>query len=1000
MKQLMRISALLLLVFALALSLVACGDDPCVTHVDGNGDSKCDNCGVTVEPGNGNGGDGDGDNCTEHVDGDGDGECDNCGETVDNGGDGDGDNLAPLPLDDASFDDRIVTYNGQPQVNENFRCSYKRYDKKFEYYDQNGNLLSTNTGVVEPGVYTVRVIVSVSGYADNYLEATLTIVEPNTITYTCETLNGVEFPASNPSLYSSADANMALADPSFEGYKFKGWYLNGERIEQILTKEFEGDLVIVAVFQPYLAYPEVYVPGTTEESLRPEQLPELPFIDQLDEDAFLLVDMSKLWSQLDADKNPDETEKDINLNFYNNLKLSEYTPLYTTLTTEGGQTVFEWIDFNDAWDLAKLQEVYGDTVDLSRQNNWAAYDAMFNNRVSFNLNPGDYSKYDTVEFWAYSAAATGRKMGFTFWTDNVDTRTARQEITLDWVGWKKFTFSYDDFNKVGGNMNNLSSLSILASGAVYGSTEAGSLTMQYSADNYFFLSNVYLTNNKSGYNGRMSIAQAEMVRVMENFSSLTYMPMEGLDAMVDTLIDTFDNEGTTLWGQDPTTADGINNIYMNIYMMAMAWNSPELDGYYQDETILETIADALNYMYDNDYFGASVAEAAYLGNVSFDAFAPVCTYLPIIVLTVGDHVEFTHSESWMLPVIALVPGGMGTGHAQANTASIAACAYLAMGDQQNFLANLRQVIHCYTSGSIDGADTVSIMLMRALIGTEFQPSISCANRIFDWYLSNVDGLTFKGTRIADSAYFDMSVLLFPAIKDMFNEEQQALLAQINAIYKKNGQISSSVVSSCPYAEVVEYYNSLDTNPEARESENLCYFAEGVAIFKNEDYYLYINDRNQVYSVNCDEVNELNLGDLFDGMAQNGVLAVAGDGVSVIATADGVTVANGPLCIYDDDLTYSAYVATSDNANANDTDLYGASAPCIVLSEYADGAETFTVHYNGEAGSTLTLYIMEGGSYTLPADTETLSFASAGGIITVEITFPFGSDDVTFTMTRG
>ncbi len=66
---------LLLLCLALAASclvMTACGDDPCVEHVDADKNGKCDNCDASVEE----------EPCTEHTDDDGDFLCDDCGAAV------------------------------------------------------------------------------------------------------------------------------------------------------------------------------------------------------------------------------------------------------------------------------------------------------------------------------------------------------------------------------------------------------------------------------------------------------------------------------------------------------------------------------------------------------------------------------------------------------------------------------------------------------------------------------------------------------------------------------------------------------------------------------------------------------------------------------------------------------------------------------------------------------------------------------------------------------
>ena len=80
---------LLLIVLALAISMLIACDKPCESHVDNDGDEKCDNCGADVpehvipEPDDGEGDDGNEEipACETHVDAALDGTCDVCART-------------------------------------------------------------------------------------------------------------------------------------------------------------------------------------------------------------------------------------------------------------------------------------------------------------------------------------------------------------------------------------------------------------------------------------------------------------------------------------------------------------------------------------------------------------------------------------------------------------------------------------------------------------------------------------------------------------------------------------------------------------------------------------------------------------------------------------------------------------------------------------------------------------------------------------------------------
>lgn len=72
-----KILSLALVCIMLVTALVSCGTKDCTSHVDNNGDGKCDNCGKTLTTKLPSGDDDD--VCTSHVDNDGDGYCDRCG---------------------------------------------------------------------------------------------------------------------------------------------------------------------------------------------------------------------------------------------------------------------------------------------------------------------------------------------------------------------------------------------------------------------------------------------------------------------------------------------------------------------------------------------------------------------------------------------------------------------------------------------------------------------------------------------------------------------------------------------------------------------------------------------------------------------------------------------------------------------------------------------------------------------------------------------------------
>ena len=69
----LKILGIMLLAFALALTLISCGET-CTSHTDADKNGKCDTCEADVEV-----------PCEEHTDSDKDGKCDDCGATVESG---------------------------------------------------------------------------------------------------------------------------------------------------------------------------------------------------------------------------------------------------------------------------------------------------------------------------------------------------------------------------------------------------------------------------------------------------------------------------------------------------------------------------------------------------------------------------------------------------------------------------------------------------------------------------------------------------------------------------------------------------------------------------------------------------------------------------------------------------------------------------------------------------------------------------------------------------
>lgn len=974
MKNAFRILCLAVLLVAMGLALVACGEQPAPDCAHTFGEWQ-----ETKAP-------------TQDTFGEETRTCTKCGHPETRKTDKLAPSLPPVVLDGASFDDKTVTYNGQNQVNENFRGAPRRSEVNFEYYDQNGNLLSTNTGVSDPGVYTVRAVVTLAGYAPNYIEAKLTIVEPYTITYTSE-IAGITLPDVNPTNYSHADPVIALADAKYDGYKFKGWFIGDTQVTAIDPKLaiFSGDVTIVAVFQPYLAYPTPYK-ASPNNYVRPESLPAIPDYDTIPEDAHVLYDMGNIVHGA-------ENGEDVNFYFETRLSVTEYQPIFNTTTTEGGQPVWEWVDFNDSIDVDKATE-YG------AQNPYifAANDQKFCSSIRFVPTETDYSKYDTVEFWVYSENATGATMGFTFWTDHKDTSTCRMTLKLDFSGWKKFSFSYNDFESWGGNMLNMHELRLLSNDSVYSGSNKGSLTLSISNDNYIFFSNIFLTNRNNNYNGRQVTADAELMKVMEAYSAMkahfTPEEIEAAKAFVDEKLDTFDPDAATIWGNDPTTAAGVNNIYADLETLATCWNAPALgDGYYQNDDVLSLIGEVLNLMFDADYFGKTIADGALRGEYTFAEYKTACMALTETLMIIGDHIEHTHAQSWLRPVLLLCPNGVGAGKDELETATVGAMAHILSGNKMNALTALRHMFHCYTSGSATEATQSSMLLIAALSHTEFAPNAACLKTVFEWYMNVVDGTLLDGEGVTNKVgSAKASMMNIVLIRELFTAEQQAILdASIRRfVSASNTDLEAYVGEYCYLVKQYEYLDVLASDTNVTTGYTTLYHNKdlGYVVYKTDDLYYFLPIGQAPVSKGFAKGLDDLLATSLDSAQVGNKLAVSAGEYSLLIGEGEVILENGPLCEVGDE---SVYIALGSSDKENDTDYFSADAPCIVYSQVDAGVEVFNVHYSGEAG-TLTIYILEGANYELPYETlENISVSYSGGIMTVEITFPYGADDVSFTL---
>ncbi len=988
MKQTLRIFMLILLVLTLSLAVVACscGEQPDPTPDDSS------------TPGNGGDGPDDGGEDTPPAKKD------------------------KVDLTSAKLQDKHVTE--QPGVYHESNAMWgapRRSTVWYEYYDQNGNLLSSSkdddpvNGVKDQGVYTIKAWVSLSGYEDNYIEAKLYIYEANTITYACDR-NGWENPKQVTGI-SKADPVTTIAIPSCDGYKFIGWKLGNDYITEIDPKsdvfKQEGtdvlkDVTITAIFSPYMAYPTPYKADDAVTD-RPTTLPAIPGYSEMQNDvangdAFLLYDMNNIHT------NADDADT-LNMQFYSlGVEKNVYFPLYFTPTTEGGETVYEWFDFNDLANAAFLEKFPTDGMDLI-VDSYMTGDSYFNPVISCKPIAGNYAKYNTVEFWVYSARATGHTFGFTFWGEQ-DADTARQSITLDFVGWKKFSMSYESFARYqNGSVEGMKSFRILASSQTYGNNDTSLNLATSSQENYIYFSNIYLTAQPNSYSINIGgIPDAALLDVMSNYAknqtAYTESELSALVNKVDGLLEDIPDlsaNPTEIWGHDLTTKTGINAIYADLLDVARLWNCPDSDYYgntddikvsIEDDSLLLVLQEILGYLYENDYFGKTVAKNARFNTASYSDYREACVALTEIAMTVGNYINHSHA-AWMAPVVALCPSGSHGDYAdKAETATVAASAYLVMGNKYNFISNIRHILSLLENANLTNhVDANAIRLLSALIGTDYQPTGECANNLYLYFLRAIDMVTYEGeiANTQHTAFYEMAVR-YTMLADLFNEEQQNDLLAIYKTYLSNSAIKTQLEANVSFASEQEFLDKAAAHSGTRSKEELAYANQFYGIYKSDDLYFYMDKTGHIvlHGATIDETVTTN--NHFDIMAYGDVLAVSTDNHAILVHNGNVTVKAGALAVKENDM--SAFITVPGD---NEGDSYFASSDaCLMISLVEDGSESFKVSTGGK--TTLTLMMSKNRDYDDTTESTSEATITINGTSTsVELNLKDGWADVIFSI---
>lgn len=248
------------------------------------------------------------------------------------------------------------------------------------------------------------------------------------------------------------------------------------------------------------------------------------------------------------------------------------------------------------------------------------------------LEVSDWTSFDTLTFWVYSAKACGATLQIRFSSPNIANTSmdpyTRYKFTVDWTGWKEFRIPLDDFaGNYDPNMSKLQKMYFDCSGWELESKNGCELYFSYmylektryeitpSLDSFDDEIYTKLTDNwrkllvgNEKTNSSGSEATASMIASVNSSCKYAYEQFN----------ETFSaNERDSLFGIQIVHGKSgdeakIRTIYSKLYAMARGYAMYGSD-YYQDHTLYNKIRMGLEYCYKY-YYGPCVEEQGTFGN--------------------------------------------------------------------------------------------------------------------------------------------------------------------------------------------------------------------------------------------------------------------------------------------------------------------------------------------------------------------------------------------------
>ena len=832
---------------------------------------------------------------------------------------------------------------------------------RFEYWNADNTQMvdDGNLGVKEAGIYTVRAIYSdpAGTYADAYVTAQLIISKSYTIAYNGPA--GTEYPTSNPKLYSLAGINedvILLEDATLEDHAFEGWYVDDGSGNKRLIKEISpatlpngGNITLTAQFHLYAAYPKPYE-YTTNVTEAPTALPAIPGYNETQKDAVCILDMSLLSN---ADTIGDDL-KQYGIK-YNNLSsnMDSTGKIKAALPAEGGGYGLQWGEYH--WQEGGQ---YAASMEITKPNS-----------LGYNL-----QNYDLLEFWVYSANATDQVFTVFFMTGGVDSQSMTFDVELNYSGWKKFSVrmkgSTEDLYAPAGIKDTISSIRFIGyPNKNLRSTHANIATEEMAdVQNFIYFSNFYLTNYKSDFDATSNLPKIDLTRTLRNMAALT-RKANLTDAEVADLIGkmnlTADGTAITADAENvfndftaPADTAAYKAIYERLYNMATAWKCTD-STYYQSEALLNAVVAGMNFMAENSY--ALIAHRPALD----DNMADSCLYIADVMNIFGDYLSAKHAQSWGALVLEYYPSSIGTSTDAFLSSYIYASIQMALGNVREAITGFGQLVHAFSNREIvltsSAADLTRFTILVSAM-TDNMVTDSFVTGLFNWFYDAVDAMLVDGKTPAMLSgcdivpYIRALLVIYPRAEQ---ETQKKFASYIKMYMEKDAGLAARLAAAQVYdAEATSLAAILaSTTASAVPSTEYIgvYEAIGTAIYKTQNGYLLITP-NGVYAngIDASAITATPADSTFYGTAANGAIALV-RGQQMIAIYNGtVTVADvsANSLVAGDDTVKILIVAPAVTNELALTDSFFAlaGAPMIAISEAdtSTGNKQLTVYaYAGQ-----------------------------------------------------